>query len=125
MKQAQHGGSNALLAMACALRPGEASFHHGWTLHASTPSRSGDRRIGFNAQYIATHMRQTQHSRDTALLVSGVDTFHHLDADVPASADLQPEALARQRELDPQVRATTGQQQVRERTSPGNRRPSR
>ena len=112
------------LAVACALRPGEASFHHGWTLHASTPNRGDDRRIGFNAQYIATHMRQTQHSRDTALLVHGVDTFHHFDADIPASADLQPEALARQRELDRQVRATMGEQQQREETSPGNRRPS-
>ena len=109
------------LAVACELRPGEASFHHGWTLHSSTPNRSGDRRIGFNAQYIATHMRQTQHSRDTALLVCGVDTFHHFGADIPASADLQPDALARQRELDRQVRATMGEQLAREETSPGNR----
>lgn len=109
------------LAVACALRPGEASFHHGWTLHASMPNRGDDRRIGFNAQYIATHMRQTQHSRDTALLVSGVDTFHHFGADIAASADLQPDAVARQRELDRQVRATMGEQQGRERSSPGNR----
>lgn len=110
-------------AVACALRPGEAFFHHGWTLHASTPNRSNDRRIGFNAQYIATRMRQTQHSRDTALLVHGVDTFHHFDADIPASADLQPEALVRQRELDGQVRATMGEQQQHGETFPGDRRP--
>lgn len=77
----------------------------------------------FNAQYIATHMRQTQHSRDTALLVHGVDTFHHFDADIPASADLQPEALVRQRELDGQVRATMGEQQRHGETFPGDRRP--
>ena len=58
-------------SVVCALRPGEASFHHGWTLHASSPNCSDDRRIGFNAQYVATHMRQTQHSRDTAMLVCG------------------------------------------------------
>lgn len=113
------------LAVACALHPGEASFHHGWTLHASTPNRGDDRRIGFNAQYVATHVRQTQHSRDTALLVCGVDTHHHFGVDIPASADLQSDALARQRELDRQVRATMGEQQRPEETSPGNRSPSR
>ena len=115
------------LAVACALHPGEASFHHGWTLHASTPNRSDYRRIGFNAQYVATHMRQTQHSRDTAMLVCGVDTFHHFGADIPASADLQPHALARQRELDRQVRATMGETTVREPAAgvtPRKKRPS-
>ena len=100
---------DASQAVACTLRPGEASFHHGWTLHSSTPNRGDDRRIGFNAQYIATHMRQTQHAHDTAMLVCGVDAFHHFGADIPASADLDPDALARQRELDRQVRATMGE----------------
>ena len=40
-------------AVPCPLRPGEASLHHGWTVHASMPNRSQDRRIGLNAQYIA------------------------------------------------------------------------
>ena len=95
-------------AVSCTLRPGEASFHHGWTLHASTPNRSADRRIGFNAQYVATHMRQTQHDRDTALLVHGVDSFRHFGVDIPASRDFEPGALARQRELDRMVRDTMG-----------------
>lgn len=38
-------------AVLCPLRPGEASFHHGWTLHSSRPNQSGDRRIGLNIQY--------------------------------------------------------------------------
>ncbi len=97
------------LAVACTLDPGEASFHHGWTLHSSTPNVGNDRRIGFNAQYIATRMRQTQHIRDTAMLVCGVDEFHYFGEDVPASADLDPQALAGQRELDRRVRATMGE----------------
>ena len=97
------------VAVACTLHPGEASFHHGWTLHSSTPNRGNDRRIGFNAQYIATHIRQTQDTRDTAMLVCGVDAFHHFGADSPASADLDPDALHRQRELDRQVRETMGE----------------
>ena len=104
-------------SVVCALRPGEASFHHGWTLHASSPNCSDDRRIGFNAQYVATHMRQTQHSRDTAMLVCGADAFNHFGVDIPASGDLQPRALARQRELDRLVRMTMGETTVREPSS--------
>ena len=80
-------------AVACELDPGEASFHHGWTLHSSLPNASGERRIGFNAQYIATHMRQTQHDRDTALLVCGVDDYGHFGKDIAAETDLEPEAV--------------------------------
>ena len=95
-------------AVLCALRPGEASFHHGWTLHSSMPNHSDDRRIGFNAQYVATHMRQTQQDHDTAVLVAGVDDFRHFGDDIPAADDLDPEAVARQRELDRRVRETMG-----------------
>lgn len=95
-------------AVFCALSPGEASFHHGWTLHSSLPNRSGNRRIGFNAQYVATHMRQTRHDRDTAILVGGVDAYGHFGKDMPATVDLDPAAIARQRDLDRQVRQTMG-----------------
>ena len=95
-------------AVLCALQPGEASFHHGWTLHSSMPNGSDERRIGFNAQYIATHVRQTQHERDTAILVCGADAYGHFGSDIPAGVDLDPAALARQRELDRQVRRTMG-----------------
>jgi len=64
-------------AILCPLEPGEASFHHGWTLHASMPNKSDDRRIGLNVQYIAPHVRQTKHDLDTALLVRGVDRYQH------------------------------------------------
>ena len=70
------------------------------------PNHDGERRIGFNAQYIATHVRQTQHALDTAMLVHGVDRFRHFGVDVPASADLDPGAVARQRELERMVRET-------------------
>ena len=101
-------GVDEATAVACPLMPGEASFHHGWTLHASGPNRSDERRIGFNAQYIATHMRQTRHARDTAMLVHGVDRFRHFGADVPASTDLDRGAVAHQRELERMVRETMG-----------------
>ena len=80
----------------CPLEPGEASFHHGWTLHASGPNQSDDRRIGLNFQYFKTDMRQVNHDQDTAMLVRGIDEFHHFKpADIPATSDLDHVALER------------------------------
>jgi len=110
--EVEERGSNVLLqgqtvrnideaaSVLCPLRPGEASFHHGWTLHASLPNVSADRRIGLNIQYVAPHMRQTKHDLDTAILVRGQDRYRHFGSDVPATADLDPAALTRRKELD-------------------------
>lgn len=87
-------------AVVCALRPGEASFHHGWTLHSSLPNRSDDRRIGLNIQYIATHVRQTKLPGFTALLVRGADRHCHYVDEIPATEDLNPVALRRRDELE-------------------------
>ena len=97
-------------ALMCPLRPGEASFHHGWTLHASMPNRSNDRRIGLNVQYIATHVKQTKHDHDTAMLVRGVDEYGYYGVDMPATSDLDPVALKRQEELERIHVETAGQQ---------------
>lgn len=60
--------------MHCPLRPGEASFHHGWTVHRSAPNTSADRRIGLNVQYVAPD--NSQHgAATTATLVRGEDRF--------------------------------------------------
>ncbi len=87
-------------AVVCPLLPGQASFHHGWTLHDSGPNASNDRRIGLNVQYIAPQVRQIKHNKDSAMLVYGQDAYHNFKADWPAGEDLQPEALERWRELD-------------------------
>ncbi|MBF2761703.1 MAG: phytanoyl-CoA dioxygenase family protein [Ectothiorhodospiraceae bacterium AqS1] len=92
----------------CPLAPGEASFHHGRTLHASTPNRSDDRRIGLNIQYISPRMRQTKHDADTALSARGRDRFGHFGEDIPAAVDLDPAALIRWRKLDEMHRSITG-----------------
>ena len=84
----------------CPLKPGEASFHHGWTLHASMPNISDDRRIGLNVQFIAPHVRQTKHDRDSVILVRGEDRLGLYAYDRPAMADLEPEAVARQKDLE-------------------------
>lgn len=87
-------------AVSCPLRPGEASFHHGWTLHSSGPNSSGERRIGLNVQYIASSMSKRKGSRGTALLVRGRDDFHHFEAERLSSYDFEPAAIERHRELE-------------------------
>jgi len=77
----------------CALKPGEATFHHGWTMHASAPNKSRDRRIGLNVQYINPSMKQLKHNADSALLVRGKDYYNHFRADMPAETDLDTAAL--------------------------------
>lgn len=81
------------MATFCSLNPGEASFHHGWTLHSSMPNQSDDRRIGLNAQYLATDVMQTKNDSDSAILVRGEDRFGHYEEDVPAEFDFAPEAV--------------------------------
>lgn len=95
-------------AVPCPLQPGEASFHHGWTVHASMPNRSSDRRIGLNAQFVAPHVRQTKVPRFSALLVRGEDPYGHYEPERLAEEDLAPAALARQDELQKLYRSVAG-----------------
>tara|TARA_B100000989_G_scaffold296869_1_gene281079 strand:- start:1970 stop:2755 length:786 start_codon:yes stop_codon:yes gene_type:complete len=92
----------------CPLKPGQASFHHGWTLHASMANKSDDRRIGLNVQYLAPHVKQTKHNLDTAMLVRGVDKYGHFGLDVGAKSDLDPTSLLKQKELEELYRKTAG-----------------
>jgi len=85
----------------CSLKPGEASFHHGWTIHSSMPNKSNDRRIGFNIQYIAAHVRQMKNNTDTAVCVRGIDNYNNFGIDVPAVSDeLNPATVTKQKELN-------------------------
>ena len=86
-------GVDEKLAVVCDLKPGEASFHHGWTLHASMPNHSDDRRIGLNVTYLRPSMRQLKHQNDSAVLVRGVDSYGHFLPDKPAERDLDVEDL--------------------------------
>ncbi|MGB1147188.1 MAG: phytanoyl-CoA dioxygenase family protein [Alphaproteobacteria bacterium] len=94
------GGIDENSARLAPLQPGEASLHHGWTLHASMPNNSDDRRIGLNIQYLATDVKQVNHDEDSAILVRGRDDFRHFKVDVPAMRNMHPVDLARRDELD-------------------------
>ncbi len=87
-------------AVVCDLAPGEASFHHGWTMHTSLPNRSDDRRIGLNVQFIAPHVKQVKGQIDGAVLVRGEDHYHHFETDTVAMSDLSPEAIVYQQQLE-------------------------
>ena len=90
----------------CALKPGEASFHHGWTIHSSMPNNSNDRRIGLNIQYIATHLKQTKSENDSAICVRGTDEYNNFENDLPAQSDeLDNQAVARRKEMHKKYKA--------------------
>ena len=95
-------------ATLCPLLPGEASFHHGWTLHRSKPNRSSDRRIGLNFQYLATHVKQTKHNNDSAICVRGFDQYNNFKIDKLATKDLDPIALEKFIILDKLYKKTAG-----------------
>jgi non-heme Fe2+,alpha-ketoglutarate-dependent halogenase len=80
-------------AVGVTLRAGEMSLHHIKLVHGSAPNRSDDRRIGMALRYIPTHVRQTK-LRDSAMLVRGVDEYHHFDDEARPQADLDEAALA-------------------------------
>jgi len=96
-------------AVYCPLAAGQASFHHGWTLHSSKPNRGADRRIGLNIQYIAPHIRQTKLPGYSALLVRGEDRFGHYQPETPAARDLDPAALAWREKMDKLHQRIAGQ----------------
>ncbi|MEM7284989.1 MAG: phytanoyl-CoA dioxygenase family protein [Actinomycetota bacterium] len=99
-------GVDTAAARLCPLEPGEASLHHGWTLHASRPNRSDDRRIGVNVQFIAPQVRQTLHDHDTVMLVRGEDRYGHFGTDIGAAGDLEPDALERQAAYQALIKGT-------------------
>ncbi len=86
-------------AVSCPLRPGQASLHHGWTLHASAPNQSDDRRIGLNVQYISPRVKQIKQPGYSALLLRGQDRYGHYTEELPATEKLDLVALEKQKEM--------------------------
>ena len=82
------------------LRPSEMTFHHGWTRHASMPNISSDRRIELNVQYLATYVKQKKHDQDSAILMRGEDAYQHFKKKIPATLDVDPEAMQLSVELE-------------------------
>src|SRR5207249_1199147 len=75
------------------LEAGSMSLHHVLMFHSSPPNRSADRRIGYAIRYIPTYVRQVAGDGDSALLVRGVDEYHHFEPEEPPVTDLAPDAV--------------------------------
>jgi hypothetical protein len=76
------------------LQPGELSLHHVRIVHGSDANGSDMRRIGFAIRYVPTYLKQTAGPRDSAMLVRGVDHYHHFDVEPRPKSDLHPDAVA-------------------------------
>jgi non-heme Fe2+,alpha-ketoglutarate-dependent halogenase len=61
------------------LKPGQMSLHHTHLIHRSGPNLSSDRRIGFGISYIPTSAWCRAGTRQSAMLVRGVDPFGNFD----------------------------------------------
>jgi len=81
------------------LQPGEFSLHHVRIVHGSEPNPSDIRRVGFAIRYIPTYLKQIAGPRDSAMLVRGVDTYHHFDMEPRPKADMDPEAVEVHRQV--------------------------
>jgi len=86
-------------AASVVLRPGELSLHHGKVWHGSSPNRSADRRIAFNAQYIAPWVRQEVGDWDSAMLVRGADTHRNFSGETPPTGAFVAAEVARQQAI--------------------------
>jgi hypothetical protein len=84
-------------AVMVALRPGEASLHHGFLPHASGPNRTDRPRIGFAIRYAPTRVRQTAGPPMSVMPVRGEDRFGHFPHEPRPEADLDPAAIAAHR----------------------------
>ena len=75
------------------LEPGEFSLHHVRIVHGSEPNTADYRRLGFAVRYVPTYLKQIAGPRDSAMLVRGVDNYHHFDYEPRPKADLDPDAV--------------------------------
>lgn len=87
-------GINEADAVFGALKPGEMSFHHGRTFHASGPNMSDDRRIGMAIRYVTPEVRQPDLTRDYAMLVRGKDEMQGWINVAPPARLFDPASLA-------------------------------
>lgn len=84
------------------LRPGQVSFHHALTPHASGPNTTDAPRIGFAIRYATTSVRQLGGPAISARLARGTDRHGHFAHESGPDAPLSEDARAEHRwALDP------------------------
>lgn len=93
-------GDIALLELAA----GQASLHHGWTVHASGPNGTDDRRVGIVMNYVKPSAKQAVGEYETATLVRGQDHYNNFKAEPAYSSDFAPGNVAFQKEVEQRKR---------------------
>ena len=80
-------------AVSLPMEAGEVVFFNNAICHSSGPNVSDDRRIVFLIEYVPPHAWQHE-PRESAMLVRGVDRFHHFDVDPRPTEEMSPAACA-------------------------------
>lgn len=81
------------------LQPGQMSLHHVMIFHGSEPNRADHPRVGFAIRYVPTHVRQTAGEKDSAMLVRGVDAYHHFEHESEPDEEFSDAAVAQHRQV--------------------------
>ena len=74
------------------LKAGQATIFHPMIIHGSEPNRSKERRIGIIVEYCPTETKRIG-SRDSAMLVRGVDTYGNFEVDPVPQVEYGPEEV--------------------------------
>lgn len=82
------------------LQAGQASLHQGWTVHASKPNSSNDRRVGLVMNYLRPNVQQVVGNYESATLVRGQDRFGNFKSEPACTNDFDPENCAFQRNVE-------------------------
>jgi hypothetical protein len=80
--------------VAMPLAAGSFSMHHGLCPHRSGPNTANHRRIGLGLNFIPTSVRPAGSIKTAAMLVRGVDRYHHFERVEPPKAELDAQAVA-------------------------------
>lgn len=76
------------------LAAGQASLHHGWTVHASGPNGTDDRRVGIVVNYVKPSVKQKVGDSETATLVRGQDRHGNFKSEPRCETDFAPANVA-------------------------------
>jgi non-heme Fe2+,alpha-ketoglutarate-dependent halogenase len=94
------GGFDAAEITEMELVAGQASLHHGWTVHSSGSNLSTGRRIDIVFNFLKPGVRQVVGDHETGTLVRGEHRFGHFGAEPDCVSDFAPGNVAFQLEVE-------------------------
>ncbi len=82
------------------LAAGQASFHHGWAVHASGQNTTPSRRVGIVMNYVRPGVRQVVGDVESATLVRGEDRHRNFRSEPECERDFAPTNVAFQEDVE-------------------------